>query len=650
MRSLQMKLRLSIAIPVLLSIVILAASQLYLFYQHSMSEMIENVTSNAQAYKHTVESKMYSFKNQLEMMAQVDTITDSALSIEKRVAVLDEKVKATGYNYISVADEKGDTYRNSNILEREYFTQAMSGTTYISSPVVSKVDGKLTILAGTVIKNSTAYKGIAYGGISYETFSQLISNIKLGEGGYGFIVDKTGTVIAHPDAAIVQNLTNYIELGKTDKSFAELGGVITKMTAGESGNGYYTKDGVNRFVAYVPIEGPEGWSLAVTLPVNQALASLYLTLLISGIIGVVLLVIALIFSSTISRNISRPIIKSIKRIEQLAEGDLATEVVLVSGKDEIARLSEALRDTVTELRAYITDISRMLTSMADSDFTVSSTGNYQGDFLPIKDALQRILQSLTRTFMEISQSADQVHDGSTQVSAGAQNLSQNSTEQAATIETLSNSVSAISQQVQNNANNAMTALKLSKESGAEVSRGNTQMNEMLHSMGDINASSNEIAKIIKVIDDIAFQTNILALNAAVEAARAGAAGKGFAVVADEVRNLAAKSAEAAKTTTDLIAQSITSVKRGTEIADETASSLSSIVEKVTRVNTLMDDIATASSEQAQAILQVNDGMAQISAVIQTNSATAEESAAASEELTGQAELLKDLMASFKLDK
>jgi Methyl-accepting chemotaxis protein len=262
--------------------------------------------------------------------------------------------------------------------------------------------------------------------------------------------------------------------------------------------------------------------------------------------------------------------------------------------------------------------------------------------------MQELLLNLNSTLLQISQSADQVDSGAGQVANGAQALSQGATEQASSIEELSASITEITEQIRKNAENAKSVHDKANFAEREMFSSNDQMREMMIAMGQINFKSSEISKIIKIIDDIAFQTNILALNAAVEAARAGVAGKGFAVVADEVRNLAGKSAEAAKHTTILIEETISAVENGSQITSKTATSLDKSANATKEVVALIDDISKASQEQATAIIQINQGIEQISSVVQTNAATAEESAAASEELSGQANILQELIAKFEL--
>lgn len=286
--------------------------------------------------------------------------------------------------------------------------------------------------------------------------------------------------------------------------------------------------------------------------------------------------------------------------------------------------------------------------IADGNLDVSIDVNTNDEVGILAKGFTKMTDNLNDVMSNINIAAEQVASGSRQVSDSSMALSQGATEQASSVEELTASLEEIASQTRMNADNANQANSLAITAKGNAVQGNDQMKEMLNAMEEINESSSSISKIIKVIDDIAFQTNILALNAAVEAARAGQHGKGFAVVAEEVRNLAARSANAAKETTDMIEGSIKKVEGGTKIANQTAEALNKIVEDVTKVANLVSNIAVASNEQASGIAQVNQGIMQVSEVVQTNSATSEESAAASEELSSQAELLKEQVSRFKL--
>ncbi|RKL62407.1 HAMP domain-containing protein [Thermoanaerobacteraceae bacterium SP2] len=311
---------------------------------------------------------------------------------------------------------------------------------------------------------------------------------------------------------------------------------------------------------------------------------------------------------------------------------------------------EGFNKTIDAIIEPIQEAAAVLDEIAKGNLQVSVKGNYKGDHAKIKNALNDTIKSFNDVLNDINSAAQQVAAGAKQVSDAAQALSQGATEQASSIEELTASIEEISTQTKQNATNANQANELALAAKDAAAKGNEQMKEMLTAMNDINEASSNISKIIKVIDEIAFQTNILALNAAVEAARAGQHGKGFAVVAEEVRNLAARSANAAKETTTLIESSIKKAEDGTKIANNTAIALNKIVDGVTKAATLVGEIASASNDQAAAIAQINQGIAQVSQVVQTNSATSEESAAASEELSSQAEVLKDMISRFKLKK
>ncbi|HOM02430.1 MAG TPA: methyl-accepting chemotaxis protein [Acetivibrio sp.] len=372
---------------------------------------------------------------------------------------------------------------------------------------------------------------------------------------------------------------------------------------------------------------------------NKQIASTASTLMLVVIFAGI--IIAVVLGVFISRIISKPISQMVEAADRLAIGDVDVEV-RAQTKDEIGKLAESFRKMIENIReqAYIVE------KIAAGDMTVDVKVKSDKDLLGKK--LKEMVETNNEVLSNINEVSVQVAAGAKQVSDSSMQLSQGATEQASSIEELTASLEQVATQTQISAKNANQANELAEVAKSNAEQGNKQMAEMLNAMEEINNSSSNISKIIKVIDDIAFQTNILALNAAVEAARAGMHGKGFAVVAEEVRNLAARSANAAKETTELIEGTIKRTENGTKIARETAEALNKIVEDVAKAASLVNDIAVASNEQAAAITQINQGVAQVSQVVQTNSATSEESAAASEELSSQAEFLRQSVSKFKL--
>ena len=612
----------------------------------SLNSMNTRLSENAAAYNQSVQHAIQTYQTSIEAIAEDTQLADSSATTKQRQARLDAFAKKYNFESVVMAQPDGKTTNGTNVSQRDYFKAAIKGKTYLSSTLVSSVTQKTILIIAT--RDKAGYNGVVYATLGSDTFSKMISGVAVGQSGYGFIADKDGKIIAHKNQSIVSAMTNYIDKAKKDSAYAGAAEVVKNMTGGKSGIQSVNFNGTDMTVSYQKIPDTDGWSIGIAAETSEMLAGFYQAIAITAILTAAFLLIAAFVASRIAKPIADPIVSLVARIEKLAEGDLHSEVPQIKSSNEIGVLSRSFTKTVDTLKGYVGEISDVLTSLKEGDCTVEAKKDYRGDFAPIKDSLEGIVDNLNRMFTEIRTAADQVSGGAEQVSNAAQSLSQGATEQASSIEELSASITEINTKVGNSAASASEANRLSSEATKEMELGGGQMDKMVAAMGDISDSSEKIQNIIKTIEDIAFQTNILSLNAAVEAARAGEAGKGFSVVADEVRNLAAKSAEAAKNTSELIEGSLAAVHNGSQIAEETQKSFRTIQKSSEKTNEFIGSIASDANEQASAIGQVTQGVEQISAVVQTNSATSEESAAASEELNGQAQVMKQTLAFLKL--
>lgn len=612
------------------------------------------MTEMADTAAERIEEELNAYKNIAYVTGCIPTLSDRTATVEEKRAVVENQALSHGLQRGNIIGLDGISILDGkDYSDRAYVKSAMKGETAVSEPLVSKITGQLSIMVSAPIWEG-GVPGKKVAGVVYfvpnETFlNDIVASLQVSPNGSAYILNNAGYTIAHKNMDNVKNRENTQEDAKTDKKLKDLAALEVRMTLGESGFGRYEYGGSRKFLAFSPIEGTEGWSLAINAPTKDFTQSTVNGIIITIILMVVFLAISSYMAYRLARQIGEPVKDCAQRLRLLAEGDLDTPVHEIHTGDETQILADSARTLVQGFRLMIQDMDEMLAEMSRGNLTVDSKCEeaYVGGYRGLLDSARKLSAQLSDTLRQINQSADQVSAGAEQVSAGAQALSQGATEQASAIEELAATINDISGKIIATADRAGDVHSQSSETGREVEQCNEQMFELVNAVRDIGESSSQIGKIIKTIEDIAFQTNILALNAAVEAARAGTAGKGFAVVADEVRNLASKSAEASKSTSVLIEGSARSVEKGMKIADETAASLQKAVISTENTVKAVDKITEATAEQSQAVSQVTQGMDQISSVVQTNSATAEESAAASEELSGQAVILKELVGQFK---
>ena len=527
-------------------------------------------------------------------------------------------------------------------LQKSWYQNGVVSEDFILGDVYFDEDSQSYVVGASGVLRSQGgrIRGVAAADVYLDAISQIVSGVRIEETGGIFLVDnRTDTIIGHRDSALVGSKLSEAADGMYRYADAQ----IAKGASGLS-----TYEGTYILIGQVPDSDWTAVAYVSRGEVLRELTNLTLTMLAVGLIAI--LAMALLVAAQVRRIIGRPVRELSAAAARIAQGELEERVAYRS-KDELGALADNFNRVTLRLRdyvRYIDEVSVTLHNIAAGDLAFTLHHKYTGEFEKIKISLVEISYALGGAMEQIRAASRDVASGAEQVSSGALTLSQGSAEQAAEVEALAGHISAVSGSVQNIDRGAQRANLLSQEVKQGLVESNDKMKHMTEVIERISEKSAEIRRIVKTIEDIAFQTNILALNAAVEAARAGAAGKGFAVVAGEVRSLASKSSAAAQETAVLLSETVDSMDAGVAAVRDTAASMLTVAQRADEMSSLITGIAGYTEEQARNTVEITHGIEQISSVVQSNVATAEASAAASEELSGQAAMLRELVGRFKL--
>ena len=622
--------------------------------QDAAGRVYQNISYEIADY---VEKNIREVHIKLDAFSMIPSIADPKRPVDERVAVSRAVQASLGdFALLKMTDLNGMELVKSDeadidLSNRAYVQAALNGQKFVTAPFYSPILNRMVFAVAQPLRWEGELIGMTFMLLPGDFLNNAIEAVRAGYDGYAFVVDSNGALISHNDiiGRIEREEHQYLEMAKTDKAFEGLAGAVrTMLDRGEGTVRFTDENGENMLGGFSSTS--QGWSVMVCSTIADVQTDTNHAILIAIIISVVCIALSAVFAFFFAGTITTPLLTLSAFLHKAGTtGDVSTT------PDEGARLRrfELREDEVGQMTrdcgafiGHVRESARVLETVAGGDLSVEVKMLSASD--TIGKSLTTMIERLSSTFAEIDSSSNQVSSGSRQIADGAQSLAQGATQQAASVQQLSATIESIAMGTKESADIAAKASALTGTIKDNAEKGSRQMDEMMIAVKDINAASQSVGKIIKTIDDIAFQTNILALNAAVEAARAGQHGKGFAVVAEEVRNLASKSAEAAKETGHMIQDSMDKANLGFRIAEETSTSLAEIVSGINESSQLIAEIARASDGQSQSIEQINSGIDQVAQVVGQNSAMAQQSAAASEQMSEQSESLQQLIAQFKL--
>ena len=580
--------------------------------------------------------------------------TNPNVSIEDKRALMDSKVSHYGLVAGNVFDENGiSIFDGTNVSSHSYFKAVQSGNTYIADPVVEGGEVKIYVAAPLWEDGvaNTRVVGAIRLQLPQEKLYDIVTSSKISDNAEKYIIDSEGYTIADLDMSLVIGRENIEKEALTDRSLRSLAKVHEKMRAGEIGSSANTYAGKREITAYAPIDKGNGWSIAIAVTLSDFLAGLYLTIGLMAVLMAVIIYLGYLAGHKTGKDIGDHIHLCGSQLKSLLDGNLHNEEVHIDTGDETRDLAEMTNQIISELGILIKDIIYVLGEMSQGNFTVESQAKeiYVEDFAPILKAYEDLDHRLSGTIHNMRDVSHEVTEGSSNLTQSATSLSEGATDQSAAVEELQATIHEVTAQIRKSAEEQNKIFKMATEMEHVAEKSNSEMENLKAAMKRINDASQQIESIISGIEDIAAQTNLLSLNASIEAARAGEAGRGFAVVANEIRSLAESSSRSAIHTRELIELATNEARIGDEITEATAVSLEQVITGLKEIEGNIEEVTQFSTKQVETMAEVEEGVNQISDVIQSNSALAQECSALSQEFSGQAATLQELIDRFRIE-
>ena len=640
-------------LPMLLISVILLVYAFVGGIMNTNSALTDSIRETAKISAQAITNRLVVYETAVNEAASNELFRNANSDTDSIMQFLNEVKERNGFLRIGYTDENGINQNGSDFSERQYFKDCRETLKPVTSDPYASKDGNgaLSVLFCAPILRGGNFCGIVYGAADAKLFTDIIASVVVGNDGKNFIIDNTGTFIAHNDFSYASNLVNYIEQAKTDASLSGQAAIISEILKNRTGSMVYNDGKMQRIMCYVPIEKGSKWVLAVTVSYFEFIGKQLVGLIVLATVAIVVIAVSIVLILKASARIVKPVRSCTKRIELLAEGDLKSdmpEMESFKSNDETGILVESTRRNIRHLNSMIRHISDSLEQMASGDFTHETEGKFRGDFAPIKASLDNIVGSLHSVLADIDSASAAMSEISEQVVDTSCSLAEGVNHQTELIGQIGDTFEEMRESIKLNAENTANVLELASKTKSGVKTSGEQMNELLEAMREMEKLSKEIRSINDTISDIAFQTHILAINASIEAAAVGDAGKGFTVVANEVGHLSAKCAESVSRTTELIERTVKAIDNGTRLAETVSESFGDVEDNTAAVEMNIADISASSQEQAERIESVSEKMNTISSVVEATAVSSEKSAEISEKLKDEAETLKNIVSGFKL--